>query len=119
MSKPSSPTEANVEAELVIFVPAQERQSWATWDFEGPRHPCFLCAFPVGDGQVVIWAGSGGSAVRIEDTEGAALLEALAQRGPVTAAYNIFFHPHCVPSICRRLLEDWERAAIGSGDLDG
>jgi len=33
---------------------------------------------------------------------------------------DIFFHPDCVPSFCRRVLEDWERVRgfTPTGDVD-
>ena len=100
----------------MLFTPDKHRDSWADWDFEGPRHPCFLCANPVGEGQVVVWSGSGGSAGAVLDSETAAVLKNLAKNGPVTAASFIFFHPQCVPLICQRLLQDYERTLTASRD---
>lgn len=101
------------------FVPDEHRRSWTDWEFEGPRHPCFLCSKPVGEGQVVLWSGSGGSAGADLDIETSILLNDLAERGRVTTASFIFLHPSCVPGFCRRLLEDYERTATGAGPIDG
>jgi hypothetical protein len=56
-------------------------------DYHGPEHPCFFCGESLGEGMVVHWSGTG-------------------FKGPGT----IFIHPKCVPTFCRRLLMDWERA---------
>ena len=93
----------------MLFVPDENREWWDAWGFEGPRHPCFLCANPVGEGPVVTWMGAAGS--RGADPPPGPLLEvikAMESRGGVTAAANIFFHPVCIPSFCRRILMDWE-----------
>jgi hypothetical protein len=52
--------------------------------------PCFLCAVDLGEpslgNPVIHWMGSQG---------------------------DIFFHRDCVPSFCRRILQDWERRGPG------
>jgi hypothetical protein len=50
--------------------------------YKGIDHECFLCGRGVGEGFVIHWAGTTG---------------------------DIYLHPTCVPSFCRRLLMDWER----------
>ena len=88
--------------------------TWAFLDFEGPRHPCFHCAHPVGEGDVIYWMGATGSGVTLSDTateETRAVFEALQRRSGMTAAGHIFLHPKCVPSFCIKLLVDWERTA--------
>jgi hypothetical protein len=91
----------------MIFVPDSVREQWESWGFEGPRHPCFLCGGAVGEGKVVVWMGSGGTGVFADD--GSPVSNILKRVGPVTAALHIYFHPNCVPSFTRRLLQDWEK----------
>lgn len=57
--------------------------------FRGRDHPCFLCGKPVGDEQVIMWSGFGVESSNANNV-------------------NIFFHPRCVPSFCRRVTQDWE-----------
>jgi len=66
-------------------------------DFMGPWHRCFLCAQELGPGLVVHWMGD----------------------------RHIYLHPDCVPSLCRRMLMDWEavqeftRSEIAAGEQSG
>lgn len=96
---------------MAVFVADElPRQAWEFMDFEGPRHPCFSCGNPVGEGLVVIWMGSVGSGnIESAPDDIRPVLEEMAQRGGVQAAGHIFFHPTCIPYFCRCLLEDWER----------
>ena len=99
----------------MLFIPDEHRDEWDLFNFEGPRHPCFLCGHPVGEGQVILWSGSTGSAdpdqPASDDPDVEAVVRELRRRGPVSAGMCVFFHPKCVPSFCRRILEDWERSA--------
>jgi len=92
----------------MIFIPDDVTEEWEMMGFTGPRHPCFLCGNPVGEGEVANWMGSIGGAGDMPEPEGMAS-EILKALGPVTRAGNIFFHPRCIPTFCRRILEDWER----------
>jgi hypothetical protein len=94
----------------MIFIPDDFRDDWANWDFEGPRHPCFLCGAAVGEGKVAMWAGSGGAGTFVDD--GSVVSEVLKRLEGVTAALYIYFHPTCIPSFTRRLLEDWEQVCL-------
>lgn len=94
----------------MIFVPDEHSEDWDGWGFEGPRHPCFLCGGAVGEGKVVVWMGSGGTAKFVSESETSDLTVQIVQKMlPVTAALHIYFHPNCVPSFCRRILMDWEQ----------
>ena len=63
--------------------PLGELGDWPFAPPDGPATPCFFCGIPLGTAMAVIWAGTPGW---------------------------IHIHAACVPSLCRRLLEDWERA---------
>lgn len=76
----------------MIFVHGEDPDWEEVWGFEGPGHLCLLCGEPVGDGQVAMWSGA----------------DATETRG----ATKIFFHPGCIPSFCRRILMDFEKAEI-------
>lgn len=98
---------------MSIFMPDEQKEHWDDWGFEGPKHPCFLCGLPVGTGMTVLWMGSGGSNAVPPESEDEVLnqiVEVLQRSGPLTMAEFIFFHVICVPSFCRRLLEDFEKA---------
>jgi len=92
----------------MIFIPEEVRDDWTQWGFEGPRHPCFLCAEAVGEGQVAVWMGSGGNITVLDD--GSTMSEVLKRlEGAKTTALYVFLHPQCIPSFARRLLQDWEQ----------
>ena len=92
----------------MLFLPEDEIDSWEGWGFDGPGHPCFLCAEPLGDGPAVMWCGSTGDRDQdLRDTLNGILASAMVG-GPVTVAAFVFFHSDCVPGFCRRLLLDWE-----------
>ena len=54
-----------------------------------PEMSCFLCNEPINE-EFIVWSGT----------------------------RSIYFHPDCVPSFCRRLLEDWERSKGGDPAVD-
>ncbi len=67
---------------MSLFVPGDRDP--AAWPFGhvGPEHECYLCAEPLENLPAVGWRGS----------------------------TDIFLHADCVPSLCQRLLMDWEQA---------
>ena len=75
---------------------------------------CFLCAegFAKSE-QVVHWMGAGRPQLkRLPFTPNGPqelkVMDALLKRG-MSPALHIFFHADCVPTFCRRILEDFDR----------
>ena len=80
---------------------------------------CFLCGNMLKKSEEVVhWMGSGGPKVQglpfvPKEPESLMVLDALAKHsGGLAPALNIFFHLNCVPSFCRRILQDWERVVF-------
>ena len=86
--------------------------------FDEIEYSCFLCGetFKLNE-KVIHWMGCGGPVLTSIPKElldkmgttpvGLFTADTLIKRG-LAPANDIFFHPNCVPSFCRRVLEDWE-----------
>lgn len=95
----------------MLFFPDDKREWWEMWGFEGPRHPCFFCAHAVGEGQVFVWMGSGGSADFPPDgSMSRVVLDDMAGGESVTAAAPIFLHTTCLPLISIKFLQGYNSA---------
>lgn len=74
-----------------------------------PDVPCFLCGKPL-QLPAIMWAGAATVA------QPGALVFRHGEHThiyatPLSEAQNVFFHPACAVSFCRRLLQDAERVA--------
>ena len=93
-------------------------QTWTGFIAE-PDTVCFLCGKILEQGeQVIHWMGAGGPECdRLpftpNDADKLLIMDELLKRGGMAPALDICFHPNCVPSFCRRILQDWERIMLG------
>lgn len=91
---------------------------WLEWGYGSIGDACcFLCGIAFLEGEsVVLWAGiSDAKKIPLPfapyDFGELNLMDTIAKSsGGFQQGLNIFFHIACVPSFCRRLLEDWERS---------
>jgi len=85
---------------------------WKEWEHNGIV--CFLCGEKFNESEVVVlWSGIVGEKVKgspftPNNPQDYLVLDALC-RGGVQVQQNLYLHRNCVPSFCRRLLQDWER----------
>jgi hypothetical protein len=91
---------------------------WNQWYGKEPK-VCFLCGELLRDSEKVIhWMGSGGSKFKeapfIGDTPQEHLVIDKLLKNGMRPALHIFWHVDCVPSFCRRILQDWD--SIKSGE---
>ena len=95
----------------VLTVGSQEWLEWGRGDT-----CCFLCGIALLNGEeIILWSGCASPEKIVlpfipENPKELLLVDALGkQSGGFQPALDIYFHIDCVPSFCRRILQDWER----------
>ena len=89
---------------------------WEQW-FLADKAICFFCGKAFDKGECVVhWSGIAGnpitSALELNIPSPEIMLTAdtlIKKVGAVSPGFDLFLCRACVPSLCRRLLQDWER----------
>lgn len=94
----------------IIKVDSNEWREWGRGEA-----CCFLCGRALQSGEdVILWSGCASSEKVIlpfvpYNAQELMMLDNLSKAsGGFQPALDIYFHIDCVPSFCRRLLQDWE-----------